>query len=262
MRHILLFICITALIAGCADQAPAPSTGSEGSDMAAIVASVVGAKSHGLVADLQDLLSATNADSIDALQATLHLPAANIHRVGMAGSTPANSNAVRFERNYVDTMSEWKRNYTVTPMRPAGNHDTFSIVAASTGQGTYRNGDLTLQTELTESIQIARTADGYQISGEHIVDGDATVLANSTASYHDVTVKITLASLAVESYTPSTMPSLSGRCDVAISAGSTHGTLSVTGTVIFNDSATARLLLDGKEYLIDLKQARVITGGV
>ena len=268
MRHThihILFLCIAAVMAGCADQAPAPSTGSEGSDLAAIVAGAVGKKSHGLIADIQDLLAAANADSIDALRTKLNLPEANVHRVGFAanGSSQSGTTSFRFERNYMDTISEWKRSYTLTATEPTNSKqrvDQSSIVATATGQGIYRNGDLKLQAESEETLQIDRTTDGYQISGQHVLDGDATILTNNAASYHDVTVKLNLASLTAGLSTLSGLPALYGRCDVAVLAGSTHGTLSVMGTLSFDGSAIARLMLDGKEYLIDLERAQVITG--
>lgn len=267
MRHThihILFLCIAAVMAGCADQAPAPSTGNEGSDMAAIVAGVVGKKSHGLIADIQDLLTAANADSIDALRTELNLPEATVHRVGVAASgAQAGTTSFRFERNYMDTISEWKRSYTLTTTKPSSKQHGASrptIVATATGQGIYRNGDLKLQAESEEALRIDRTNDGYQISGKHLLDGDATILTSNAASYHDVTVKLNLASLTAGFYTPSELPTLYGRCDVAILAGSAQGTLSVTGTLVFDGSATARLMLDGREYLIDLEGAQIITG--
>lgn len=263
MRHIhILFLCIAAMMAGCADdQAPVLSTGNEGRDMAAIVAGAVGKNSHGLMADFQDLLAATATDSIDALRTNLNLPAANVHRAGSASNgAHAGSKGLQFERNYMDTISEWKRSYTITPVAHPMELSQKSMMAEATGQGTYRNRDLKLQAESKEELRIDRTADGYHISGEHLLDGDATMLANSATSYHDVTVKLNLASVTAGVSAPSELPELYGRCDVAISAGSTHGTVSVTGTLIFNGSATARLLLDGVEYLIDLNEARVITG--
>lgn len=265
MRHIhILLFCIAALVAGCADQAPAPSTGNEGRDMAAIVAGAVGKQSHGLLADLQDFLAATNADSIDALRTTLNLPAVNIHRVGIANNgEQLSTKSFQFERNYVDTISEWKRSYTMTLSEPTTNQLGLAqqnIIAEARGQGVYRNRDLKLQTESKETVWIDYTTDGYQISGEYLLDGDATVLTNSTPSYHDVIVKINLAQMTAGRATSSVLPMLYGHCDVAISAGSTYGTLSVTGTLIFNGSAIARLVLDGAEYLIDLKEAQVITG--
>lgn len=251
-------------MAGCADQAPAPSTGSEGDDMAAIVAGAVGKQSHGLLADLQDLLAATNADSIDALRTSLNLPAVHIHHVGMTNNgAQVNTKSFQFERNYLDTISEWKRSYTLTLSEPTTRQVGVaqrSIVAEARGEGVYRNRDLKLQAESKEALRIDRTTEGYQISGEHLLDGDATVLTSSAPSYHDVMVKLNLAQLTAGTATSSALPMLYGHCDVAISAGSTYGTLSVTGTIIFNGSTTARLLLDGAEYLIDLQEARVITG--